>query len=399
MTMRVLHVLNGTDPRLGGPPIAVRNMVVAAARQGIEIELATCDPVDAGPELLADYRGATGVALSAFPISGRAEPLARWGVSLPLLVHLWRRIPEVHVVHVHGMWTVPSILAAARARYVGVSTVLTPHETLTDFDIDVSRSPRRTRQKRALGALVLRLVDEVIFSAEIERRDSPIAKRAKSHVISHPVVDETALGSPACAVSRDGVAVVGFLGRLHPKKNLPLLLDALARCPGLELLIAGAGPHEAESRERAALLGIGGRVRWLGFIDAHAKPDFFSRVDVLAMPSQYECFGMSAVEAMAAGVPVVLSDTVGVAAATSAFGGGIVTGLEPGQIAQALGRLRDDPQLLRDCRRGALQAAREEFSFARFGARIESLYAALAVPRTPPSKRPGCARRLLVSHR
>lgn len=107
--------------------------------------------------------------------------------------------------------------------------------------------------------------------------------------------------------------VAGFLGRLVPEKGLETLLQAVAGAPGLRLRIAGAGPMADALPARVAGLGIADRVEVLGPVAPEKVPEFYRTIDVLAVPSQAtaswtEQFGRVAVEAMAAGVPVVASD-------------------------------------------------------------------------------------------
>lgn len=376
MTLRVLHVLHGLDPKLGGPPVAVKNIVIAAARRDVEVELAACDVGGPHVDKAADDLASESATLRSFPITGSAEPLVRWGVSVPMISYLWRRIPSFDVVHVHGAWSMTTLVGALRARLAGVPTVLTPHEDLVEYDINVSRTRLRARQKRIIGAQLVRSVDAVAFSSEIEARDSPIVRGADSHVLPHPVVDER---SERSAKPTSGERLrVGFLGRLHPKKNLPALLDAIARCADVELVVAGSGPEDVNYRERARSLGLDSRIEWLGFVTGDAKREFLDEIDVLAMPSLYECFGVSVAEAMEASVPVIVSDTVGVADIVGVSRAGIVTGHDAESLAAAIARLRDDPALLNRCRLAAARAARAEFSFGTFGTRIERIYAELA---------------------
>ena len=106
-----------------------------------------------------------------------------------------------------------------------------------------------------------------------------------------------------------------FLSRIHPKKQLENLLDALAllqqRSPGAcwELTIAGDGDarYVSSLKERTSTLGIDARCRWLGFVEGATKWQVLQQADWYVLPSAAENFGIAAVEALAAGTPVILS--------------------------------------------------------------------------------------------
>ncbi|WP_243842025.1 glycosyltransferase [Microbacterium hydrocarbonoxydans] len=106
---------------------------------------------------------------------------------------------------------------------------------------------------------------------------------------------------------------VGMLGRLVPEKGFGTLLDALARDARLRARIAGSGPLAEELPAWASARGVADRVEILGPVDPEEVESFYRSIDVLAVPSMptaswTEQFGRVAVEAMAAGVPVVSSD-------------------------------------------------------------------------------------------
>ncbi|WP_353808022.1 glycosyltransferase [Agromyces sp. SYSU T00194] len=111
----------------------------------------------------------------------------------------------------------------------------------------------------------------------------------------------------------DEPITVGFLGRLVAEKGIRVLLDAAVAEPRLRLRIGGSGPLADELADRAAAGTLAGRVELAGPIDPDAVVDFYTGLDVVAMPSLptpswTEQFGRVAVEAMACGVPVVSSD-------------------------------------------------------------------------------------------
>jgi glycosyltransferase involved in cell wall biosynthesis len=114
----------------------------------------------------------------------------------------------------------------------------------------------------------------------------------------------------------DGPLRIGFLGRLHPKKNLDVLIRAVRRASNdARLLVAGEGPsgYTANLKGLVAELEMEDRIEWLGFTEGSSKWHFIDQIDVLAMPSQYECFGMAAAEAIARGTPIIVSQHTGMA--------------------------------------------------------------------------------------
>ena len=120
---------------------------------------------------------------------------------------------------------------------------------------------------------------------------------------------------PAEIPGLTGKPVIGIVGRIVKLKGHDCLFRAVKRLlpefPDLQVLIVGCGPAEAEFRELADSLGIADHLLWCGRVEPEDLPGYYKRMDVLAMPSHWEGFGLTAAEAMAAGVPVVVSDVPG----------------------------------------------------------------------------------------
>jgi len=109
--------------------------------------------------------------------------------------------------------------------------------------------------------------------------------------------------------------IIFFVGRLVREKGLDNLLEAMVkvldRYRQVKLVIAGKGPYEQELKERARRLGIYERVYFSGYLDDATRNALFRLADMAVFPSFYEPFGIVALEAMAAGTPVVVNDTGG----------------------------------------------------------------------------------------
>jgi glycosyltransferase involved in cell wall biosynthesis len=144
--------------------------------------------------------------------------------------------------------------------------------------------------------------------------------------------------------------VVGAVGRLSPEKGIEHLLRAVAllRDNGvtLDVVLAGDGPSR-ESLGRLALeLKLAGRVRWLGEVAHDDVPVVLQGLDIVAMPSTWEGFGVSAIEASAMELPVVASNVHGIPdVVVDGETGLLVPPAAPPTLAAAIARLASDPGL------------------------------------------------------
>ncbi|MFW6088743.1 MAG: glycosyltransferase family 4 protein [Gemmatimonadota bacterium] len=171
--------------------------------------------------------------------------------------------------------------------------------------------------------------------------------------------EPAALGVPERAL------VFGFVGRLVEWKGVLKLADAwraaAPRLPGAHLVIAGEGEMEEAMRTR---LGDTERVHWLGF--RSDVPSVMKALDALVFPSWMEGFGLAALEAMAAGIPVVAADA---GALPEVVGhereGLLVPARDADALAAAMIRLAEDGELRRRLGAGGHARARREFSIGR----------------------------------
>lgn len=153
-----------------------------------------------------------------------------------------------------------------------------------------------------------------------------------------PPVDRAALATPADA------PVILALGRLHRVKGFDVLLEALARLPTAWLWLAGEGPERPALEAQVARLGLGGRVRLLGWREDMAA--LLAAADVLACPSRHEPLGNVVIEAWAHGVPVVASESAGPRALIRRDESGLLVPVEDADaLAAALGRVIAEPAL------------------------------------------------------
>ncbi len=382
--MRVLRVIGGVDPAFGGPSVSSISSCIAAQRAGVTT--AVVFPLEEdGPGSVAERLARDGVEVTRFVLPRPFRRMCRrWGVSFALARWLLREAATFDVIHAHGAWTFTTMTSLIVAKAKGRAAVLSTHETLTDFDVARSAPPVRAA-KRALRRFYLRSFDLVVTSSDLERRDSRCeSARARVVVLAHPV-EHWGRAAPGRGSGGSASTLrLGFLGRLDTKKNLDVLIGAVALLPHeVTLRVAGDGPPRMREtlRRLARERGVEHRVEWLGFLGGSDKRDFLASIDLLVMPSAYECFGMAAAEALAAGVPVLVSPRTGIAELVEAYGCGFVAEPTVEGLRQELFSLFKQPLRLGDAADRVGVAVMSELSFTAHGERLRQEYAPLVDAR------------------
>lgn len=368
--MKVLHVIPSIAAPRGGPSYVVLRLARALAARGVSTEiLTTRADLDATGEAAARDLLGSAVELSLVATRGPAQ----LETAPALIPALWRRLAEVDVVHVHTVFTFPAALPPWMCRAHHVAHIVRPAGTL-DEDCLAMRSTRRKRL--AVAAYVRRNLvgaDAVQATSDKEARElRRLAPTARVVVLE--------LGADAQATPSDSAGAgrrVGFLGRLHPTKQLEVLLRAMPLLSDdAELVLAGDGDagYVAGLRELARSLGLGGRVRFLGHVDEAAKREFLAGCDVLASPSRHESFGVAVAEAMAAGRAVLVAPGVALAETITREGAGLVAEAEPAAFAGALQGLLSDGEGRAKMAEAGRQLARRRWSWDAIGDATLALY-------------------------
>jgi glycosyltransferase involved in cell wall biosynthesis len=381
----VLHVIPAVAPRYGGPSRAVLSMCRALRSIGVRAEVASTD-ADGRARLsgLAAASAAVPTRLFARQWSEAfkySRPLARW---------LDGHVREFDVVHVHAVFSHACLAAARACRRRGVPYVVRPLGSLDPWSL-----ARRRLEKRILWhagvARMLRGAAAIHYTTDEERRQAerPLGL-AGGVVIPLGVDDELFERSAARGAGAPGRPELAgrpyalFLSRLHPKKGLELLLEAFA---GLvetaradwRLVVAGDGEpaYVSALRRRAERLGDGGRILFTGWLAGVERLETLRGAGLFVLPSHQENFGLAAAEAMAAGVPVLLSDRVNLADLVIAAGAGWVVPPDAAPLRDALAAALRDPTARAARGRAGQELARERFAWPVVAARLVDLYRGL----------------------
>ena len=182
----------------------------------------------------------------------------------------------------------------------------------------------------------------------------------------------------------EGKMVVGTVGRLSREKGIDILLEAFAEVhkaiSQARLLIVGDGSQLADLQKLARQLGIGDSITWTGQLSWEAAMGCLRLMDVVAVPSRYEGFGLTVVEAMACGRPVVASSVDGLAEVIrDGVSGCLVPAEDASAFAEALTDLLKDKERRQTIGMAARRHAEEYYAYPRFRERCRVLYESLGV--------------------
>jgi len=169
--------------------------------------------------------------------------------------------------------------------------------------------------------------------------------KARTHYVpTFPTVESAEPVARAGLATPADATVLLTLSRLHEKKGLDVLLQALAELPACVAWIAGDGPLEADLKALAARLGVADRVRFLGW--RNDRGALLRAADICVLPSRWEPFGTVMLEAWAAGTPLVAAASQGPSALIEDGGNGLLVPVDDAAaLAAAIRRLMAEPGL------------------------------------------------------
>jgi glycosyltransferase involved in cell wall biosynthesis len=388
-----LAVLGGEDA--GGQNMHVAELAAALAEAGHEVRVYTRRDNTTLPEIVPMPGGVAVVHVPAGPpeaipkdaLLPYMKDFSQW------LVRAWQRddwAPEV----AHAHFWMSGLAAVTAARQTGVPVVQTYHALGTvkrrhQGAMDTS-PPRRIGYERALG----RAVDRVIAQCQDEVRELVRmgVPRSRMTVVPSGVNDATFCpAGPAASRETDRPRILS-VGRLVERKGFQDVIRAMTMVPDAECFIVGGPPpaqlkEDPQARRLQALAEsceVADRVRLVGAVPREEMPRWYRSADVLVAAPWYEPFGLTPLEAMACGVPVVgtavggLKDTV-----VEGLTGDLVPPRDARALGTAVRRLLNDPVRRLAYGTAALDRARQCYSWKRAASQLGAVYTAVSSLRRP----------------
>lgn len=382
--MKVLHVIPSVGPLRGGPSVMMRTMARALVQAGVDVHVATTDDNGQG-RLGVSYQGPVGEDGVSYWYFRRQSSF--YTFSWPLTQWLARHVRDYDLVHIHALYSYAALPAAYYASRSGIPYVVRPLGVLNRWGMENRHPWLKKFSFKVIESRILAGAAAIHYTSEQERLEAAeLGVKQRSVVI--PNAAEVPFHSTSLAPGRFRAryphladrTILLFLSRLDPKKGLDLLLPAFAQVraqyPQVTLVLAGGGDSAfvTRLRQEAVRLAIDLDIIWAGFLDREDKEAALADADLFVLPSYSENFGIAVVEAMATGLPVVVSDQVGIHREIAEAQVGLVIPCDIEALTRALIQLVSDAQLRSRMGKNGQSLVHEHFSLEAVTGKLINIY-------------------------
>ena len=402
--MRIIQIIPSISLVYGGPSQMVLGLSAALAAKNIDVTIITTDSNGDIGQLPLDVPLNEPIQQNGYQIIYfRCYPWRRYKFSLSLLQWLNENARQFDLAHLHAIFSPVTTLAATIARYHHLPYIIRPCGMLDPADLQkkkrlkqiyatllerpnlagaaaihfTSKEEAKISERFGLGSTAkmpvpqdLDFTGKMPVPQDLDFTGKMPVPRGLGSTGKMPVPRD--LGSTGkMPVPRDLVIPLGvtaglfpnrlresqvpiilFMSRIEPKKGLDLLIPALESILGsgieFHFILAGSNPQDADYETRIKVQihnsSLAKYTTITGFVSGDLKVELLTKADLFVLPSYYENFGIAVAEAMAAGVPVVISDRIHIAEDIQQAEAGWVGPLEVGAIANSIKSALLNPQ-------------------------------------------------------
>ena len=374
--MKILEVTNFFSPVHGGSAEAPYQLSKELARRGHKVTIYTSDF-----KLTQDY-------VNSIP-GATVRPFRTWlsmanlYVTPGIISSAREETRHMDIIHMHNYRTFQNAIAHRYARKYNVPYVLQAHGSLPRI-----MSKQRLKQAYDIiwGHRLLKDAARVlaVTKAEAEQYKDAGVREDKIEIIPHGIDLSAFENLPPRGEFRrkhgmgDDQRIVLYLGRIHRIKGLDLLAGAFADLSrslnDTRLIIAGPDDgHLSSLKKSIADLKIKDRILLTGPLYGQEKLTAYVDADIYVLPSVYEIFGITILEALACGTPVIATDRCGLAEEVSEQAG-LVIPYDKGQLQDALSQMLGDDKLRQNFGEKGKSLVRDKFNWEKIAEQVERVY-------------------------
>lgn len=371
--MKILHVLETMAPAYGGPVRAIQTYATWLGAAGEDVTICTTDK-DVPSGII---RGPvnTPIQENGYTLWRFATDLHPYAYSRQMGHWLKSHVGRFDIVHVHGLYRYPPIAAARHARRHNVPYIMRPFGSLDPY---LYNKAERRSFKRFHELLfdfpALNNASAIQYTADEEMAlTKPLGLRAPAIIIpvglDADIFDRPDLdGRMRKKLGVGNRPLVLFFGRLAPKKGLDISIRAFARVreqfPDAVFVIAGPDNDGMKPQVEQWLdeAGVRGSTILPGMLNGDDRIALLRDADLFVLQSHTENFGISVVEALAAGTAVVISDRINLWPDIAQYDAGLITPCEASLAADAMIKVLADKNLQLQLVQGGSKLINERYS-------------------------------------
>lgn len=385
--MRILHIL-GFYPEIGGPYAAIKDLAIRLSNKGMEVSVLSPIPKDYNQENL--YR--------EIPASLNVTYIREGFLSriFPSFSREWETVikdmlPRIDLVHAHGVFDYYTFVTSRFSTYKPM--IISSHGSIMNYALSTNRHVKKYLYLNSIVKSIIRKASVIHLLSHYEKEEFLNVFKANSEELKYKIrlvpngvnLEEfknlPSKGSfkQRYSVLKDKRYII-FLGRINAIKGLDILVGSFKKLAIIDedLYLVIVGPDNEGYGERVKKwlkdAGLLGRSVFTGMLTGRDKLEAFVDAEAFVLPSYSENFGIAVVEAMACGIPVVISNKVGVYKEIEGNKAGIVVETDPERLFIGIKTLLDNDEARREVAQNGKKLVEEYYNIDKVADKMIKTY-------------------------
>jgi glycosyltransferase involved in cell wall biosynthesis len=385
--MKVLHVIPSISPSLGGPTQVGLNLVKALRDSGVDAEIVTTNhncstSLDVPLNQRVEYEQVPIWFLPYF-----RPPMKEFIFSTALTKWLWQNIHNYDILDNYYLFSYASTCAATLARWRNIPYTIRIQGQLTPWALNQAKLKKQL-YSQLIERRNLNHAATIHCTSSSEAEDVQRFGIKNSKIVILPLgvkknqkISQAKLKLHSLYGISSHTPVILFLSRLRYNKRPDLLIQALGRINAtgtdFHLIVAGDGELKYISylEQLVTTLNLNSRISFVGFVEGNVKNILLQGADLFVLPSRSENFSLAIAEAMAAGLPVIVTEQVQIMPEIIAANAGLVVRGEIDDLAQAICQLLNSPMRRQELGENGRRLANSRYSWDAIANNLMSAYA------------------------
>lgn len=379
--MRVLHIVSSLEEKYGGPSILIPELSIQLSKFQIEVDILTTF-LNGEKRAYENKFSNKGVNLKIF------KAFTTYRFSLKLFLWLIRNLSNYDCVHIHSLYRFPCDLSLILLFFKKVNVIFSPHGSLDPYLFNKS-------DHKFIG-LIFKKIIHIFINHNLTKVTFHFTTNDEKKVckLNHLVSKNFIIPPIGVDISKDDLIdknflknllkidnqsfLIGYIGRLHPVKNLDSLIKGFLNSyykinKNIKLVIIGPGEGEYKNYLRN-LVNKNKNIFLLGQIPHVLLNKYMGGLDLFALPSYSENFGITIIEALTLKVPVMITNKVNIFKEIQNYNCGKIVKTDPNSISEVLNDLIQNTQKFEEMRKNSTRLIQTKYTWSKIIPKYMKMY-------------------------